>query len=185
MPGQGNLIGPFPAGRNPDDYDHLRRRVFWKMPSGLFLVGSHSGERRNLMTANWVTQLSSEPKLLGVSVENGALTHELISTGRCFALSLIDREDRAVVRRFVKPANDDRDAMMLNGFDYVDAPVSGAPVLLGAVAFLDCALEREVTFTSHTLFVGEVVDAGFGTLADRGEQRDVLRMEDTRMNYGG
>ena len=155
------------------------------MPSGLYLVGSHSGERRNLMTANWVTQLSSEPKLLGVSVEHGALTHELISTGRCFSVSVIDREDRTVVRRFVKPADDDRAAMTLNGCAYVDAPVSGAPVLAAAVAFLDCALEREVAFASHTLFVGEVVDAGFGSLANRGEHSEVLRMEDTRMNYGG
>ena len=33
----------------------------------------------------------------------------------------------------------------------------------------------------HTFFVGEVVDAGF--LKD--EDTPVLRMEDTRMNYGG
>ena len=33
----------------------------------------------------------------------------------------------------------------------------------------------------HTFFAGEVVEAGF--LKD--EAHDVLRMEDTRMNYGG
>jgi flavin reductase (DIM6/NTAB) family NADH-FMN oxidoreductase RutF len=33
----------------------------------------------------------------------------------------------------------------------------------------------------HTLFVGEVVDAAFG----KDEATPVLRMEDTRMNYGG
>ena len=33
----------------------------------------------------------------------------------------------------------------------------------------------------HTFFAGEVVEAGF--LAD--ESTEVLRMEDTRMNYGG
>jgi hypothetical protein len=34
---------------------------------------------------------------------------------------------------------------------------------------------------NHTFFVGEVVDCAF--LAD--EDTEVLRMEDTRMNYGG
>jgi flavin reductase (DIM6/NTAB) family NADH-FMN oxidoreductase RutF len=34
---------------------------------------------------------------------------------------------------------------------------------------------------SHTLFLGEVVDAGF----QKPEDTPVLRMEDTRMNYGG
>ena len=33
----------------------------------------------------------------------------------------------------------------------------------------------------HTLFIGEVVDAGF----QKPEETPVLRMEDTRMNYGG
>jgi hypothetical protein len=34
---------------------------------------------------------------------------------------------------------------------------------------------------NHTFFVGEVVDCGFL----EGEETEVLRMEDTRMNYGG
>ncbi len=39
---------------------------------------------------------------------------------------------------------------------------------------------------SHVLFVGEVVDAGERVRADRdGDQPGILRMEDTRMNYGG
>jgi flavin reductase (DIM6/NTAB) family NADH-FMN oxidoreductase RutF len=33
----------------------------------------------------------------------------------------------------------------------------------------------------HTFFIGEVVDAGFS----KPEETPVLRMEDTRMNYGG
>ena len=33
-------VGPFPDGADPDEYDRLRRRVLWKMPSGLYVVGS-------------------------------------------------------------------------------------------------------------------------------------------------
>ena len=40
-----------PRGRDPDEYDRLRRRVLWSMPTGLFVVGSRAGDRRNLMTA--------------------------------------------------------------------------------------------------------------------------------------
>ncbi len=40
------------------------------MPSGLaHLVGSRSADRRNLLTANWATKVSFEPKLLAVGVE--------------------------------------------------------------------------------------------------------------------
>ena len=68
-----------PSGHDPEEYDKLRRRVLWKMPSGLYVLGSRAGERRNGMTMNWVTQLSFDPKLVGVSVEREAFTHELVS----------------------------------------------------------------------------------------------------------
>jgi flavin reductase (DIM6/NTAB) family NADH-FMN oxidoreductase RutF len=172
---------PIPDGVDPDEYDRLRRRVLWTMPSGLYVVGSTDGvDRRNLMTLNWATQLASEPKLLGVVVEQAALTHRLITEGRVFALSLMDREDRALVRKFVKPAEVDLAARTLNGVPFREGR-SGAPILDDALAFLDCELRQAVAVGEHTLFVGEVVDAGFL----RDEETPVLRMEDTRMNYGG
>ena len=51
MPVQEGPIGPFPEGTDPDEYDRLRRRLFWAMPSGLYVLGStDGGERRNGMT---------------------------------------------------------------------------------------------------------------------------------------
>lgn len=176
------LVGPFPVGVNPDEYDHLRRRTFWKMPSGIYLIGSRAGEQRNLMTANWVTQLAREPKLLGVSVERDAFTHDLIERGQAFAVSIVDRADRTVIRKFVKPVEVTDDGDTLNGVACATAPTSGAPVLGSALGFLDCRLERAIELGSHTLFVGEVVDAH---LRDDAADAAVLRMEDTRMNYGG
>lgn len=176
------VVGPFPDGVVPDEYDRLRRRVLWKLPTGLYLLGSRAGDRRNLMTCNFVTQLATEPKLVGVAVEREAFSLQLVREGRCFALALLDRGDRAVVRTFVKPAVDDPAARTLGGVAYFGAPVTGAPVPVLAAAYLDCRLEREVDLGSHVLCVGEIVDAGFG---ERGELVDVLRSEDTRMNYGG
>ncbi|MGH9150477.1 MAG: flavin reductase family protein [Acidimicrobiales bacterium] len=180
MPVQSGIVGPIPAGRDPGDYDKLRRRVLWAMPSGLYVIGSRAGGRRNAMTANWVTQVSFEPKLIAVSVESTALTHELIAAGRVFSLNLVDREDRAMVRRFTKPVEVDEAASTLNGFPFHDGP-SGAPILDQAVAWVGCELRQEVAMGGHTLFLGEVVDGGF----QRDEATPVLRMEDTRMNYGG
>src|ERR1700676_3172888 len=92
-------VGPFPEGADPVEYDKLRRRVLWTMPYGLYVVGSRSADRlkRQLMTLNWATQLSFDPKLVGIGVEREALTHELIASGGGFSLCLVDREDRAVV----------------------------------------------------------------------------------------
>jgi flavin reductase (DIM6/NTAB) family NADH-FMN oxidoreductase RutF len=54
-------------------------------------------------------------------------------------------------------------------------------VLAQSVAYVECEVRQPVTIGDHTLFLGEVVNAGF--LKD--EETEVLRMEDTRMNYGG
>jgi len=171
-------VGPFPPGADPDEYDRLRRRVLWTMPSGLYVVGSRSADRLklNFMTLNWATQLSFDPKLVGISVEHEALTHTLISEGRAFSLSIVDREDRAIVRKFTKPV----DADTLGAFPRIERS-TGSPILAQAVAWLDCEVRQEVAVGGHTLFIGEVVDAGFA----KDEATPVLRMEDTRMSYGG
>ena len=171
---------PEPPGVDPEEYDRLRRRVLWSMPSGLYIVGSRAGDRLNGMTCNWATQLATDPKLVGVSVQKDALTHELIEAGGAFSLCVLAREDRAVVRKFVKPVDADPTARTLNGFPYTEA-VTGAPILAVATAWVDCRLDRTLDGGSHTLFAGEVVAAGF----QRPEDTPVLRMEDTRMSYGG
>lgn len=180
MPVQQGIVGPIPEGVDPEQYDKLRRRVLWAMPYGLYIVTSRAGERRNGMTINYVTQLSFEPKLVGIGVYNGAFTHELITEGRVFALNLVDREDRAIVRKFTRPVEVDAVARTLNGFAYHDGR-TGSPVLDQAVGYVDCELRSAVPTGDHTFFIGEVVDVGF----QKPEETPVLRMEDTRMNYGG
>ena len=173
--------GPQPH-RKQEDRELLATRVLWKMPYGLYVIGSRGVDPdvKQLMTANWVTQLSFAPKLIGIGIEQSALTHQLIETGQCFTVCFIDREDRAIVRKFTKPVEVDVDARTLNGFEYIER-VTGAPILAQSVAFLDCELRERVPTGGHTLFIGEIVDCGFL----RDEDSPVLRMEDTRMNYGG
>jgi flavin reductase (DIM6/NTAB) family NADH-FMN oxidoreductase RutF len=132
------------------------------------------------MTINWVTQLSFDPKLVGVSVEREAFTHELVADGGVFSVNLVAQDDRAIVRKFTKPVDVDLDARTLNGFPFHDG-ATGAPILDQAVAYLDCEVRQAVEVGGHSLFLGEVVDCGF----QLDEETPVLSMGDTRMNYGG
>ena len=182
MPVKEGPVPPFPEGADPDEYDRLRRRVLWRMPSGLYVVGAtDGGARRNGMTCNWATQVSFDPKWVGVSIERGAYTHQLVTAGRVFSLCLIARQDRTLVRKFTKPVDVDLAAKTLNGVAYFDGPSTGAPVLGQSVAYLECELRQPVEVGNHMLFLGEVVNAAFL----QPEDTEVLRMEDTRMNYGG
>ena len=180
MPTQQGIVGPVPAGRDAEEYDKLRRRVLWKMPSGLYVLGARDGERRNGMTMNWVTQLSFDPKLIGVGIEREAFTHELVTAGGVFSINLVAHDDRSIVRKFTKPVDVDLDARTLNGFAFHDG-ATGAPILDQAVAFVDCEVRQSIDLGGHSLFIGEIVDCGF----QLDEDTPVLAMQDTRMNYGG
>jgi len=133
------------------------------------------------MTANLVMQVSHDPKMVAVSVEKDAVTNALIADGGVFSVNIVDREDRAIVRKFTKPVDVDLGAHTLNGFEYFDGPATTAPVLAQSVAYVECEVRQAVEVGDHTLFLGEIVNVAF--LKD--EDADVLRMEDTRMNYGG
>jgi flavin reductase (DIM6/NTAB) family NADH-FMN oxidoreductase RutF len=166
-----------------DEYDRQRRRVLWALPTGLYLIGSRDGDAVNLMTANLVVQVCLEPKLVAVALEAGSVTADLTGRAGAFTVSLLARRDKDVVRRFVKPAHDVvRDAAgsvtAMSGHEVREVGTSRLPVLAAAVGYLVCAVVRQEPLGSHTLFIGEVGEVG-------GEPVDVLRMEDTRMHYGG
>lgn len=157
--------------------DELLNRVTWKIPNALALVGSRAGDERNAMTASWITQLSMDPVLIGVAVDNDAVTHRLVSEGGSFTVNLWDAEDTKVFVKFSKPATDDGDA--LNGRP-VRPATTGAPIFEDALAWMDCEVRQSIDLGTHTLFVGEVVDAGINNDDPR-----AAAMSDTRMKYGG
>ena len=152
--------------------DELLNRVTWKIPNALALVGSRAGDEWNGMTTSWITQLSMEPVLIGVGVDNTAVTHRLITAGGSFTVNLWSADDTRVFVKFSKPAAFDAEAMTLNG----RAVRAGAPARRSSptpIAWLDCAVRAAHDLGTHTLFVGEVVDAGItdDEAAGRGDER--------------
>ena len=157
--------------------DTLINKLTWKIPNALALVGSAAGAERNAMTTSWITQLSMEPVLIGIGVDNSAVTHRLISAGGAFSVNLWDSEDTRVFVKFSKPAVADGDT--LNGRT-VRTASTGAPIFDEAIAWMDCEVRHSLDLGTHTLFVGEVVDA-----AIRDDEARAASMSDTRMKYGG
>ena len=157
--------------------DELINRVTWKIPNALALVGSAHDGVRNAMTTSWISQLSMEPVLIGVGVDNDAVTHRLISGGGAFSLNLWDAENTRVFVKFSKPATDDGDT--LNG-RAISAAVTGAPIFDEAIAWMDCEVRHTLDLGTHTLFVGEVVAAAIND-----DDARAASMADTRMKYGG
>lgn len=163
------------AELNPELVNH----VTWRIPNALALVGSRAGDTWNGMTTSWITQLSMEPVLVGVGVDNKALTHRLIRESGAFTVNLWSPEDTRVFVKFSKPA--EKENMKLN-----DRPIregmTGAPVFEEAIAWFECEVRQTMDLGTHTLFVGEIVAAG----ADPNQSDErAAAISDTRMKYGG
>lgn len=160
---------------NPEIVNH----VTWRIPNALALVGSRSGDTWNGMTTSWITQLSMEPVLIGVSVDNKAVTHQLISESGAFSVNLWSSEDTRVFVKFSKPA--DKEGMTLN-----DRPIregtTGVPLFEDAIAWFECEVRQSHDLGTHTLFIGEIVAAGADE--EHSEER-AAAISDTRMKYGG
>jgi flavin reductase (DIM6/NTAB) family NADH-FMN oxidoreductase RutF len=157
--------------------DELINKVTWKIPNALVLVGSRAGDERNAMTASWVTQVAMEPVLIAVGVDNKAVTRRLIADSGAFSVNLWDAEDTKVFVKFSKPAAYEDGT--LNGRAVRDG-TTGAPIFDEAVAWLDCEVRHALDLGSHTLFVGELVDAAIVS-----DDKRAASMADTRMKYGG
>ena len=104
------------------------------MPTGLYLIGSRWEDKVNLMTANLVVQVCLEPKLVAAAIETESVTADLVTRSGSFAVSLLARADKAVVRRFVKPVREverdgDGPVVALSGHPVREVGPAGLPVL--------------------------------------------------------
>ena len=155
----------------------LANRVTWKIPNALALVGSRAGDEWNAMTTSWITQVSMEPVLIAIGVDNSAVTHRLISEGGSFSVNLWSPEDTRTFVKFSKPAA--KEGMALNGRPIAEG-ATGVPIFDEAIAWMECEVRHEIDFGTHTLFVGELVAAEI-----RDDESRAAAMSDTRMKYGG
>ena len=159
----------------------LLNAITWKIPNALALVGSRDGDEWNAMTTSWITQVSMDPVLVGVGVDNTAVTHRLIRLGGSFTVNLWSADDTRVFVKFSKPAvfATEGDTTTLNDRVVTPAP-SGAPVFAEAIAWFDCEVRHAVELGTHTFFVGEITAAAIND-----DEARAAAMSDTRMKYGG
>ncbi len=159
--------------------DELINQLTWKIPNALALVGSRSGDEWNAMTTSWITQVSMEPVLVGIGVDNSSITHRLISEHGAFSINMWSASDTRTFVKFSKPAR--KEGLTLNGRAVREGASTGVPIFEEAVAWMELTVHSATDYGTHTFFVGEVVDGGL----DPDYEGPVAAMSDTRMKYGG
>ncbi len=169
-----------------DLYDRTRRRIMWMIPNGLFMLGTKTQTSINLMTLSWVTQVSSEPKIVVISCEKESLSYKNIKDSSCFAISILTKADKKPAIVFAKPAIHDDKENTLSGYNYLEGEITKCPIISIACAYLEFKVTEIKEFESHCAIFGEVVNAKELFASEQRVTKDmILSMQDTKMNYGG
>lgn len=133
------------------------RRAMGRFATGVTVITTKLEGEMHGMTANAVTSLSLDPMMLLVCVAKDADTHDILSQAGVFAVNILADGQAELSDRFAKKEFD-------GAHEMDDVPVqfakSGAPIIEGALAYIDCKTVREHHGGDHTIFIGEVLDAG-------------------------
>jgi len=142
---------------------------------GLYVVGSKDGDEVNGMTANWLTQVSFEPRMVALAVESASHTLANIRASNVFSVNIVAEQDTALIEKFVEPQ--ERAGNKLGGVAFRTGQ-TGCPILEQALAWFECEVAQTVPTGDHELVIGRVVDGG--------EQRegDALTLRAMGWSYG-
>jgi len=136
----------------------VNAQALHKLGYGMYVVASKQGNRLNAQIANTVFQITSEPATVAVSINKSNLTHQFIQESRVFTASVLRRETPlSFVGRFGFKSG--RDSDKLEGVDYRIGKTGAPLVIENAVAYLEAKVIQEVDVGSHTIFIGNIVDA--------------------------
>jgi len=102
------------------------------------------------VTVNSFTSLSVEPPLLLWCLDNRSYRGEAFGTSGVFAVNVLARAQQALSVRFSESGQHD-----FSGVRY-ETGENGAPVLPGALAVFECALDARYDGGDHTIMVGRV-----------------------------
>ena len=138
--------------------ESAKKTALRMIPYGLYVMTAEDEDGRiSAATVNWVTQASFKPPLVAVGVKADSQVHDIIKKSGNFALNVLGKGQQGAAYTFFKPA--ERDGQKISGEPF-HAGSTGAPVLENTPAFVECRLVTTVEEGDHSIFVGEVVDAG-------------------------
>ncbi|MPZ50601.1 MAG: hypothetical protein GEU75_15105 [Dehalococcoidia bacterium] len=135
---------------------------------GLYIIGSRGSDNVNGMMADWVMQVSFQPRLVACSLEKNSTTLRNLRETGVFTVNLLAAEDRELARKFAQP----RDASKIQGrsetgsaliydkmrgIPYWDGEHTACPILQAGLAYVECEVHELIDLGDHVLAVGRVL----------------------------
>ena len=137
----------------------MDHKALYSISYGMYVICSRKGDKVNGQIANTVIQVCSEPPTVSVCINKGNLTHEYIKASGVFTVSVLSKDTLLnFIGRFGFKSGRDMDKF--EGVKY-KLGVTKAPIVLeNALTCMEAKVVNEADARTHTIFVGELVDAG-------------------------
>ena len=164
---------------------NVKKTVPRMIPYGLYVLTEERPDGQvSAATVNWVTQASFEPPLVVVGVKADSGAHGVIKESQNFALNILGKDQKAQAFTFFKSL--EREGNQIGGEPFRKGAF-GAPILENVPAFIECKLVQTIERGDHSIFVGEVQDAGVKTPPSGRPDDLTLTLKDLgeKVFYGG
>ena len=135
----------------------LKKQVLRTFTYGLYAVSCADGGEVNIFTANWLTQVSFDPPLLAVSVENISKSLPMILHSRKCTVNVLRSGHRELAGKLGKSALQHPEKLVNITFHL---GLNGCPILDDALAWVACEVRNTLEAGDSTLIIAEVIDVG-------------------------
>jgi flavin reductase (DIM6/NTAB) family NADH-FMN oxidoreductase RutF len=157
--------------------DEAAKKTALRMiPYGLFVMTVKDGGSLAGAAVNWLTQASFKPPLVVLGAKADAISTGMLDRSGLFCINVLETGQVPLASAFFKHV--DPVGHKFGDAEFTLSP-NGLPVLKDALSFFECRVREKVALGDHTIYVGEVVEAGV--------QRDgqPLTLAETGFKYGG
>ena len=131
------------------------RKIIGCFATGVTVVTTNVKGRLHGFTANAVTSVSLDPLLLLVCVANGGTSHQELEQSDVFGVSILGADQEEISNTFA--ASGEPTVGSLRDVPFT-MPASGAPLIDGALARLECDVDSRVVAGDHTIVMGRVLE---------------------------
>lgn len=147
--------------------EQLDTALFWdaarKFATGIAVVTAGSAEAAHGTTVSAFTFISREPALVSVCFKQRSSMLNLVTERRSFAVNVLASHQAPLARHFADPSRRTGGGQF-HGVPWIPGLRDGVPLLIGAMCWLGCELERRIAMGDHELVLARVtaVTAGDG-----------------------
>jgi len=137
-------------------------KALHKISYGIYIICSKNNEKINGQIANSIFQVSSDPPTIAVSINKKNLTHDCIQKCKLFTISILS-EDTPMnfIGNFGFKSG--RDCDKFKDIEYKLSENKIPIILDNATAYIELSLIDSIDVSTHTIFIGKVIDANILT----------------------